>query len=79
MRGMLEDSVGVTCLPSKGNFLLCRFPDGQALGLQAKLAKKGIFVRRFSDSRLGDYLRISSGRPHETDALVNALKELVRV
>ena len=79
MRGMLGDSLGVTCLPSKGNFLLCRFPDGQAPGLQAKLAKKGIFVRRFSDSRLGDYLRISSGRPHETDALVNALKELVRV
>ena len=76
MRGMLEDSLGVTCLPSKGNFLLCKFPDGQAPEIQAKLAKKGIFVRRFGDERLGDYLRISAGRPSETDALINALKEL---
>ncbi len=48
----------------------------QAPEHQAKLAKKGIFVRRFGDDRLGDYLRISSGRPAETDALINALKEL---
>jgi histidinol-phosphate aminotransferase len=76
MRGLLEDSLGVHCYPSKGNFLLCKFPKGQAPELQAKLAKKGIFVRRFGDDRLGDCLRISSGRPADTDALINALKEL---
>ena len=77
MRGMLEDSLGVTCMPSKGNFLLCRFPDGQARELQRKLAKRGIFVRWFSDDRLRNYLRISSGKPAETEALVNTLKELM--
>ena len=77
MRGMLEKSLGVTCLPSKGNFLLCRFPEGQAPELRMKLAKKGIFVRWFNDERLLDYLRISSGKPAETEALVNALKELM--
>ena len=77
MRGMLEDSLGVTCMPSKGNFLLCRFPDGQARQLQMKLAKRGIFVRWFSDDRLRNYLRISSGKPAETEALVNTLKELM--
>ena len=77
MRGMLEDSLGVTCMPSKGNFLLCRFPDGQARELQMKLAQKGIFVRWFSDERLTNYLRISSGKPAETEALVDTLKELM--
>lgn len=77
MRGMLEDSLGVTCMPSKGNFLLCRFPDGQARELQMKLAKKGIFVRWFSDERLTNYLRISSGKPAETETLVDTLKELM--
>ena len=76
MRGMLEGSLGVKCLPSKGNFLLCKFPDGQAPEIQAKLAKKGIFVRRFSDARLSDYLRISAGRPEDTDRLVGALQAI---
>ena len=75
MRGMLEDSLGVYCYPSKGNFLLCRFPDGSAPKLQAKLAQQGIFVRRFGDERLKECLRISSGVPAETDALIGALRE----
>ena len=78
MRGLLEDSLGVHCYPSKGNFLLCKFPEGQAPELQAKLAKRGIFVRRFGENRLGDCLRISSGKPGDTDALVGALRELTR-
>ena len=77
MRAMLEASLGVTTLPSKANFLLCKFPNGQARELQKKLARKGIFVRWFSDERLKNYLRISSGKPAETETLVNTLKELM--
>ena len=78
MRGLLEDSLGVQCYPSKGNFLLCRFPTGQAPVLQAQLAKRGIFVRRFNEGRLEDCLRISAGKPEDTDALINALTELTK-
>ena len=78
MRGLLEDSLGVYCYPSKANFLLCEFPDGQAAEIQSKLAKRGIFVRRFSEDRLEQCLRISCGRPEETDALIGALTELMK-
>ncbi|MGQ9545552.1 MAG: histidinol-phosphate transaminase [Dehalococcoidia bacterium] len=39
-----------------------------------QLRKKGIFVRYFDTPRLKDCLRISVGRPEDTDALIEALK-----
>ena len=78
MRGLLEDSLGLRCYPSKANFLLCEIPDGRAPELQAKLAKRGVFVRRFNEDRLTECLRISAGKPEETDALINALTELMK-
>ena len=78
MRGLLEDSLGLHCYPSKANFLLCEIPDGRAAELQGLLAKRGIFVRRFSEDRLEECLRISAGKPEETDALVGALTELMK-
>lgn len=59
-------------LPSQGNFLLCRVLRGSATALHARLAELGIMVRYFGDE-LPDYLRISVGRPEDTDALVKAL------
>ena len=41
-----------------------------------QLRKKGIFVRYFDTLGLKDCLRISVGRPEDTDALVKALKEV---
>jgi len=40
------------------------------------LQKRGISVRYFDTPGLKDYLRISVGRPEDTDALVKALKEV---
>jgi histidinol-phosphate aminotransferase len=40
------------------------------------LRKKGIFIRYFDNPRLKDCLRISVGRPQDTDALVEALGTL---
>lgn len=59
-------------LPSQGNFLLCRVLRGSAAIVHARLAELGIMVRRCGDE-LPDYLRISVGRPEETDMLVKAL------
>jgi len=39
------------------------------------LQKKGIFVRYFDSPRLKDCLRISVGKPEDTEALIGALKE----
>lgn len=41
-----------------------------------RLQKKGIFVRNFDSSELKDCLRISVGKPEDTDALIEALKEV---
>ena len=41
-----------------------------------QLRKKGIFVRYFDAPLLKDCLRISVGKPEDTDALVRALKEV---
>jgi len=42
----------------------------------AQLRKKGIFVRYFDTPELKDCLRISVGRPEDTDALIEALGTL---
>jgi histidinol-phosphate aminotransferase len=62
--------------PSLGNFILCSLPGGKAEEIWQQLRKKGIFIRHFDTSRLKDCLRISVGRPEDTDALVKALKEV---
>jgi histidinol-phosphate aminotransferase len=41
-----------------------------------QLRKKGIFVRYFDTPLLKDCLRVSVGRPEDTDALIEALKEV---
>ena len=77
MVALLRGFSGVECYPSKANFALCRFPQGRAVWLQGELAKRGIFVRHFSEERLGDCLRISAGKPEQTDMLIRAMKELL--
>ncbi len=62
--------------PSQGNFVLCSLPKGQTQKIWQQLRKKGIFVRYFEAPRLEDCLRISVGRPEDTDALVDTLKTL---
>jgi histidinol-phosphate aminotransferase len=62
--------------PSRGNFVLCSLPEGKAEETWQKLRKKGVFVRYFDTSRLKDCLRISVGKPEDTNALVRALEEV---
>jgi histidinol-phosphate aminotransferase len=62
--------------PSSGNFILCSLPEGKSKKIWQQLRKKGIFVRYFDTPLLKDCLRISVGRPEDTDALVKALREV---
>jgi histidinol-phosphate aminotransferase len=62
--------------PSLGNFILCYLPEGKAEKIWQQLRKKGIFVRYFDTPGLKDCLRISVGRPEDTDALIEVLKTL---
>jgi len=63
--------------PTRSNFILCRVVEKDALQLKKDLAEKyGIFIRYFSKPGLKDCIRISVGRPQDTDTLMSALRQL---
>jgi histidinol-phosphate aminotransferase len=62
--------------PSKANFVLCAVLNGNAREVQQALERRGVLVRHFDTPRLKDALRISVGRPEDTDDLIKALKEV---
>ena len=62
---------------TRSNFILCRVVDKDALQLKTQLAAKhGIFIRYFNKPGLRDHIRISVGRPQDTDRLMKALETL---
>jgi histidinol-phosphate aminotransferase len=58
---------------SEANFLLCRVLLGEARVLKEALEAEGIFIRHYSSPDLRNYVRISVGRPEDTDVLIKAL------
>ena len=70
--------LGFRCLPSSANFIFAA-PSGIAADeLFAKLREKGVLVRYFKKPRINDFLRISVGTDEEMDALLAAIKEIIR-
>jgi len=64
--------------PSQANFIFCSVLKGKASELQQGLQQKGILVRYFDQPRLQNSIRISVGKPEDTDILVKVLQELGR-
>jgi histidinol-phosphate aminotransferase len=65
-------------LESKANYLLVHVLHGGSAALQDWLEEDGIFVRRYSSPDLADYVRISVGRPEDTDRLMRRLTVLAQ-
>jgi histidinol-phosphate aminotransferase len=66
--------------PTQSNFILCQVRGRDAAELKAQLAEKyGIFIRYFNKPGLDDHIRVSVGRPQDTDALLEALKSESKV
>ncbi len=60
--------------PSQANFILCKLRAGDAAELKQKLATQhGILVRYFNTPGLQDHIRISVGRPQDTQTIISAL------
>ena len=60
--------------PTQSNFILCQVSGHDAAELKSSLAQEqGVFIRYFNKPGLRDHIRISVGRPQDTDALLNAL------
>ncbi len=66
----------LTTFPSKANFVLFRVYGRSAKDLQRALATEGVLVRYFNKPGLEDCVRISAGRPEDTDRLVSALNKV---
>ncbi|MFZ5918206.1 MAG: histidinol-phosphate transaminase [Chloroflexota bacterium] len=62
--------------PSRANFLLCRVIGREARELKLALEREGILVRYFDKPGLRDHIRITVGRPEQTDALIDALRRV---
>jgi histidinol-phosphate aminotransferase len=61
--------------PTQSNFILCRVIGRDAAKLKADLANEhGVFIRYFNKPGLLDHIRISVGRPQDTDTLISALR-----
>jgi histidinol-phosphate aminotransferase len=74
--GALQKFLWLKPYPSRANFIYLAVIRGNAAELYRKLQEKGILVRYFDRERLQNSLRISVGKPEQTDALIKALKEL---
>ena len=64
-------------LPSTANFVFARRPGMAGATLAAGLRQRAVLVRHFAKPRTADYLRITVGRPDETERLLAALGEIV--
>jgi histidinol-phosphate aminotransferase len=63
-------------VPSQANFILCEVTRGSAKLLQDNLEKRGILIRYYNTPLLRNYIRISAGKPEQTDKIITALHEL---
>ena len=72
----------LTPYPSSANFVLCRVDDfhcvgsGDAAALKLALEQRGILVRYYQKPGLENCIRISVGRPEQTDRLLAELHRL---
>ncbi len=64
--------------PSAANFILCQVSGRSAQKLKLDLEQEGILVRYFNKPGLDNCIRISAGRPEDTDRLLTALGRLIR-
>lgn len=71
-------SLGFVVLPSAANFIFARHDSRSGAELAASLRERSIIVRHFSKpARISDFLRITIGTDMQSQALVDALKEIL--
>lgn len=76
LRGKLAKLPWLRPFESEANFLLCEVRDLAAKDVRDQLRKRGILIRYFDSAGIRNCLRISVGRPEDTDKLIAALEEI---
>jgi len=72
MLSALFDELGLSYVPSYGNFVLVKVGDGAAVN--EKLLRAGVIVRPVGNYGLPEWLRVSVGLPAENEAFATALR-----
>ena len=62
--------------PSHANFILCDVVGREAKELKLALERQGILVRHYNKIGLRNCIRISVGRPEQTDRLIQTLRQV---
>jgi histidinol-phosphate aminotransferase len=70
---MLKDIPWLEPYPSQANFILCKVIGRKAAQIKLDLSRQGILIRYFDKPGVNDHLRISVGKPNQTDRLIEAL------
>jgi len=71
-------ALGFLVLPSAANFVFALHPGHDAATLFAALREHKILVRYFSQPRIDQFLRITVGTQAEVEALITALKTILK-
>jgi histidinol-phosphate aminotransferase len=66
------DRLGLSYLPSMGNFLTVCF-DRDAMPIYQALLRQGVIVRPVANYQMPDYLRMTIGTPEQNERLIDAL------
>jgi histidinol-phosphate aminotransferase len=72
----LEAIPWLTPFPSEANFVLAAVDGRDARAVRDSLRRRGILIRHYDVPELQGFIRISAGRPEDTDRLLAALEEL---
>ena len=78
MTKLLGEVDYLTPYPSAANFMLVHSQGISGADLTRYLADNGILVRFYNSARLRDYVRISVGKPEQTDRLIEVLRSAPR-
>ena len=77
MMQKLQSIAFLQVFPSNANFILCKVTQSHdAKDVKLALAKEGVMVRHYAQHHLSGYIRISVGKPEQTDKLMAALRQL---
>ena len=74
------ENLGFDVLPSGANFIFARHPQHDAEALASSLREQKIIIRHFKKpAKIAQFLRITIGTDDECQALVNALKSILKM